>query len=265
MWTTLALMTLTMAPAQTGAPEFKNVRYTLSLLGQNRKSDKYLPGDVVVLAFDLENMTVKKDGRVLYSIGLEVSRKGKAILTREPQDMETVNSLGTGTFPSLVFWPIPRDSDTPGEYTIKTTITDRATKKSTTLTRKFEVLKPQLGFIQVQTTSVTGDALPPYGVPGQRINLRYQLTGFEFAKDTKLTNLNVTIRILDSEGKPTLARPHSGDIKTDAKNAPGVMILSPYQIDLNRPGKFKIELKANDKVSGKSAELTLDLTVMDNR
>jgi hypothetical protein len=36
-----------------------------------------------------------------------------------------------------------------------------------------------------------------------------------------------------------------------------------FTLALNRPGKFKLELKATDKVTGKTAELSLDLTVVE--
>jgi hypothetical protein len=36
-----------------------------------------------------------------------------------------------------------------------------------------------------------------------------------------------------------------------------------FVISLTRPGKFKLELKATDKISGKSAEQLLDLTVIE--
>jgi len=264
MWTTLALMTLSLAPAQGGSPDFKNVRFTHGLLGQARKSDKYLAGDTVVLAFDVANMTVKNNGRVLYSMGMEVTKKGdkKPVLSRDAEDREVINTLGGGTFPSFAAWVIPRDMGAPGEYTLKVTVTDRETKKSQTLTRKFTVEKPRLGFVQVFLSSLRGDPIPPVAVPGQRVLLHHTLVGFGFDKKEKQTDITLTIRVLDSNDKPTLAEPYKGPVKTDAKSAPGVMLLTPYLMELNRPGKYKVELKAVDNVTGKSTTETLDLTVL---
>jgi hypothetical protein len=266
MLTTLALLTLSMAPAQTGEPEFKNVRFTYGLLGQARKDDKFLPGDAVYLAFDVGNMKVKEDGRVLYAIGLEVNKKGdsKPILKREPQDMEVTNTLGGGTFPSIATWTIPRDKDAPGEYTLKITVKDRGREsKPATLTRKFTVLKPQLGFIHVFLTTWRGEAVPPIAAPGQRMMVNYALAGFEFDKKENQCHLTVTIRVLDADGKPTLAKPSKGTVKGSPKEAPGVMAMSPFSMDLNKPGRFKIELKATDHVTGKTAEQTLDVRVIE--
>jgi len=255
-----------MAPAQAGTPEFKNVRFTYGLLGQARKDTRFLPGDAVCLAFDVDSMKVREDGRVRYSMEMEVTKKEKgqptAVLTRKPQDLETMNTLGGGTFPSFAAWPIPRDAESPGEYTVKVIVTDRTTKKAATLSRKFTVQSTRLGFVQVFLSSLRGDPIPPVAVPGQRIMLHHRLVGFDFDKK-KQTNVTLSIRLLDADGKPTLAKPYKGDIKTDAKTAPGEMVLTPYLMDLNRPGKYKVELKAIDNVNGKSTTETLDLTVLD--
>jgi hypothetical protein len=269
MWTTLALMTLTMAPAQTGTPELKNARFTYGLLGQTRKSDKFLPGDAVYLRFDIDNMTVKKDGRVLYAMQMEITKKGadKPVFKRAAEDREVVNLLGGSRFPSVAIWPIQPDAEAPGEYTMKLTVTDKTTGKSAPLTQKFTVVQPKLGFVQVFLTTFRGDPVPPVGVPGQKIMLYYRLTGFEFDKKEKQSNLTVSIRILDADGKQTLAEPYKGDIKSDAKTAPGVLEMHPFMIDLNRAGKFKIEMKVTDNVAAgrKSETLSLDLTVVDDK
>ena len=207
-------------------------------------------------------MKVKDDGEVRYAMGMEVTQKGKPVLTRDLQDLTTTNTLGGGGFPSFATWAIPRDSKAPGEYTLKVTVKDRTTGKTKVLTRTFEVMKPQLGIIQVFLTSLRGDPVPPVAVPGQRMMLHYTLTGFAFDKK-KLCNVTVSIRILDSSDKPTLVKPFKGPVKGDEETAPGVMLLRPYLLELNKPGKFKIEVKATDNVSGKSTEELLDLTVMD--
>jgi hypothetical protein len=226
-----------------------------------------LPGDVVCLLFNVEGLQIKDDGRVSYSMGLEVSKKGqeKPVLKREPQDMEATNSLGKGTFPSLAIWPIPRDSDAPGEYTLKLSIKDRLSGKAAKpaiLTKKFEVVPSKLGFVQVHLTTPQGDPTPPVGVAGQKIQMFYNLVGFDIDKKEKQASVSIQVRILDSDGKPTLAKPYKGDLKADARSAPGMMVMVPFPIELNRPGKFKIELKAACNVSGKKTEQTLDLNVL---
>jgi hypothetical protein len=267
MWTTLALLgSLTLAPAQAGDPECTNARFTYGILGQTRKEEKFLPGDVVCLLFDVKNLKMKDNGEIQYSMGFEVTKKGqnKPVQKREPQDLVAVNSLGTGNFPSFAIWPIPRDSESPGEYTLKITVTDRQTKKSATLSKKFEVVQTKLGFVGMRLSSMTGDPVAPVAVPGQRMALHYSLVGFDIDKKNKSSDVTVTIRILE-DGKATLAKPFTGDIKADEKSAPGVMIFNPYVLDLNRSGKFKVELAAKCNVSDKEVKEVLDLTVLETK
>jgi hypothetical protein len=267
MWTTLALLgSLTLAPAQAGDPECTNARFTYGILGQTRKEEKFLPGDIVCLTFDVKNLKLKDNGEIQYSMGFEVTKKGqnKPVQKREPQDLVAANTLGTGNFPAFAHWPIPRDSESPGEYTLKITVTDRQTKKSATLSKKFEVVQTKLGFVQMGLSSMKGDPVAPVAVPGQSMALLYHLVGFEIDKKTKASNVTITIRVLE-DGKATLAKPFSGDIKEDEKNAPGLMIFNPYVLSLNRAGKFKIELAAKCNVSGKDVKEVLDLTVLETK
>jgi len=270
MWTTLALMTtLTMAPAQAGEPEIKNARFTYGILGQLRKEEKFLPGDTVFLMFDVEGMKTRDDGRVLYSQMIEVLKKGQAkpVLRRE-FETETTNVLGKGSFRSWAWWPVPRDSEAPGEYTLKLTVKDRGTGKTAVHSKKFEVPKTGIGFIQLRLlTPAAGDEVPaaPVCVAGQKVLLHHSLVGFEPDKKERQVNVSITIRVLDEAGQPTLTKPFKGDVKGDEKDAPGIMYLRPYLMELNRPGKFKIELAAVCNVSGKKAKETLDLTVLDTK
>ena len=44
------------------------------------------------LAYDIEGLTVREDGRVFYSIGMELTNKeGKSIFRQEPKDLEATN------------------------------------------------------------------------------------------------------------------------------------------------------------------------------
>ena len=95
MWTAVALTTvMTLAPAQ--GIELKNVRSTYGIMGETRKDDKLLPGDIFVVHFDIEGLKVKDNGTVLYSMGMELTKKGKAKpeFKRDPQDLEAELSLG---------------------------------------------------------------------------------------------------------------------------------------------------------------------------
>lgn len=270
MLMTLALLGTTLAPAQ-AAIEFKNTRFTYGIMGQSRKGDKFLPGDVANLAFDVKGLTVKDDGMISYSMGFEITKKGqtKPVQKREPTPMRTLNWLGGGDLPSFAYWPIPMDDESPGEYTMIITVTDTNAKdsKPATLSKTFTVEKASLGFVR---TAFTHPArldepipAPPICVAGQTLLLHYTLVGFDIDKKTKMTDVTVTIRVLDEKGKPTVSKSLTSDIKSDAKDAPGIMVFRPAQLELNRPGKYKVELTAKDNVSKKETKEELDLTVLE--
>jgi len=260
MLITLALLGATgLAPAQ-AAPTFENARFTYGPLGQARKKDeKFLPGDRVYLAGTIKGLSVDKQGMVSYTMAFEIHKKGqnKPVQKREPLAQQQLNWLGGGDVPVIAHWPIPRDDESPGDYTMKLICTDTATKKSVTLSKDFTVDKTRFGFILTHFLGV------PVAVAGQRIDLQYALVGFGFDKKAKKTDLTVTIRVLDENGKETLPKPLTSTINSEQADAPGIMTFNPTVIELNRPGKYKVELKAKDNTSGDEAKEVLELTVVE--
>jgi hypothetical protein len=263
MWAALALTTaaMSMAPAQGGDLKLTNVRATYGILGPERKDTKMLPGDVLYIAYDIENVKVKDDGRVLYSMGMEVRRKGadkeKPMYKSEPQDLIAVNRLGGTTLPAFAMSVIGVDQK-EGDYQLKITVKDRSANKTATLTKDFQIAKPAFGLVRVRWSNSNHEPAPPIGVPGQRLHLNVALAGFK--TDKKLPNVTFEMQIYDSNGKATLKEPYKGDIK---KESPEVMIFQPIEIDLNRAGKFKVTIKATDNNAKKTVEQSLDLTVLD--
>src|SRR5262245_7946446 len=127
MWAALALTTvLNVAPAEL---ELKNVRTTYGLLGQERKDEELLPGDQVELSFDIEGLQVKPDGRVQYTMGFELTKKGKnkPEFKYGPVDLEATNSLGGTTLPAFVQADLGLDT-AAGDYVLKVTVKDRQGK-----------------------------------------------------------------------------------------------------------------------------------------
>jgi hypothetical protein len=262
MWATLALATvLNTLPAQTGKLELKNPRPTYGILGQTRPNSDFLQGDVFVLSFDIDNLTVKENGQVLYSMGMEVVNKdGKPQLKNEPRDLEITNALGGNRVPAFALVDI--GTDTPaGDYTVKVTVTDRAAKQTATLTKGFKVLPSDFGIVRLNLSYENGQPAPPVGVPGQRFWLNFAVVGFGLDAK-KQPNIGVELRILDERGQPTLKQPFTGDIKEVDERNKKVIPLN-FILDPDRTGKFKLELTATDRISKKSTKQTLDFTVVE--
>jgi len=265
MWAALALSTVLTAPAEGGELAVKNVRSTHGIFGQARKNNKLLPGDLLVIAFDVENLNVKDDGRVLFAMGTELTKKGKEKpeFKREPQDIEAYNTLGGTSMPHFAFALIGMDTPA-GEYTLKVTFRDLGGKKPITVTfeEKFEVLPIKLGFVQVKLTTERGDPAPPIGMAGQTLWLNCSLVGWELGKANKLPNVTFEMQVLDADDKPTVAKTFKGTITKEPEQVKGMMIFAPIPLALNRSGKFKVKILATCNVSKKSTEQVIDLTVL---
>src|SRR5262249_28000768 len=104
---------------------------------------------------------------------------------------------------------------------------------------------------------------PPIASPGQTYLLNFAIVGFALDKEKKdQPNIETSLRIFDADGKQTLPKPFGGPINEVTAEFKKV-VPAQFQISLNRPGKFKVELKATDKLSGKTAEQILDLNVIE--
>jgi hypothetical protein len=272
MWATLALTTaLNLAPAQAGALDLKNVRVTYGVLGQERKEAKeVLPGDIYNVAFDIEGLQVSEDGRVLYRMGMELTKTGKKEpeFKQEPRDLEAYNTLGGSRVPAFARTTVGLDTPA-GEYTLKVTITDRAKKETKELSRTFTVVPARLGLVQISLFSYNdgkGTALPapPLGVPGQAVLLHFAVVGFDLDKKKEQPNVVTEVSILDESGKPVLSKPFTGTTTEVGAQFKKILPMD-FPIQLNRSGKFKLQIKVTDKLVNKTAQETLDLTVVEQR
>lgn len=267
MWSALTLVAaLGMAPAQGGALKMANERFTYGILGATRDDAKFLPGDYLFLSFDIEGLQVDDRGKTLYSMLLEfLDKNGKSIYKKadEASDLEAINTLGGNRLPAFAHSPIGNDVG-PGEYTIRVTVTDRSAKKSQTLSRKFEVLPKGFGIVRTMNgyASQSFVPAPPIGVVGQALIYNMGVAGFERDRTSRQPNLVFEARVLDENGKPVVAKP---DVITANKDVPENFSVYevPFVMQLNRPGKFTVELKVTDQLTKKSATRSLPLTVLD--
>lgn len=265
MWSTLAVVAaLSAAPAaEPDQLTLSNVRSTYGVLGPVRTSTDILPGDRICIAFDIEGISVDRQGKVLYSTALEIIDKAdKVLFKQDPHPQEAIISLGGNRLAAFAYLDIGLDQ-APGDYTLRVTVTDRLKKKPQTLTRPFRVLKREFGLIHLTTTS-DSEALHPTAVPGvgETLWLNFAVVGFDRASaGKKQPNVHVEMRIFDEDGKPTLPNPFTGEINDKVpEKAPALQ--GQFLISLNRPGKFRVDLKATDQVSKKTSEVSFPLAVI---
>ena len=268
MLATLAIATaLSQAPAQETKLELTNARATVGVLGNPRKDDKYLPGDLLVVAFDIKGISVNKQGQIKYSLALDMKNAaGAKVFGQSPQIIESANSLGGRQLPGFAYADIGT-SVPPGKYTLKVTVRDENAKQSADLTHAFEVLKKDFGIgrlgLWYDERGIGQTWAPPVFVAGQSAWVTFITMGFDRDVRNKEPDVEVRMRVLDESGKPTLPETVTGSTKTQ-KVRPGAEVIDWIQkIELNRPGKFKIEVEAEDKVAKKKKTEVINITVLE--
>jgi hypothetical protein len=254
---------LALTPTQAGKLKISNVRNTYGELGGTRSETKFLPNDCVFVAFDIEGLSIGTKGQTKYMMAMEVQDSaGKAILKPDPGTRSDSVPFGGGKIPGRAFVMCGADMK-PGEYTLKLTVTDDATKSADTLNHKFEVLKPEFGVASVFASyDESGTvAAPTTAVVGSLIFVRYGIVNFTRDPATKQPNINVEIVTLDENGQATLKEPIT---RIYNQNVPEdrVGFADGLPVPFTRAGKFKLRIKATDNVSKKSYTFDLPLNAL---
>jgi hypothetical protein len=264
IWTTMILAAaLTAAPDDKDKLTLSHVRDTHGLMGPARAADKVLPGGELYIGFDIEGVTVDDDGKVHYSMGIEVAdSKGMTLFKQEPKALDALVGLGGDRVPAYAHLDVGLQSP-PGQYTVTITVVDLPSKRSQELKRTVEVLPKDFGLVRVKATSDQEGQLPVSAVGvGQGLWLTFGAIGFGRGGDAKQPDLTFEMRVLDENGKPTRAKPTVMQVNKDVP-ADAVLVPGQFYLSLNRPGKFTVELTATDKTSGKKAQLTFPISVQD--
>lgn len=260
MWTTIALLTaLGAAPGQSGL-SLTHVRSTHGLLGPVRHNEALAPGDNMFLSFDINGIRVDPEGKVRYSMAIELSdSSGKVMFRQEAKEQEARASLGGDSVPAYAHLSVGLDTP-PGQYQMRVTVKDLASGQEQSLSRKLSV-KPK-DFALVRTTvTLDPEAHYPAAVfaSGQGVWVHCSAVGFGRGPD-KQPDVSFEMRVLDESGKPTLANPVTG---APPKGLPGDLSGLPmgFPLTLNRPGRFTVELQATDRISGKKATMSFPIVV----
>jgi hypothetical protein len=264
MWTTLAFAAaLSLPPGQAPAElTLANARTTYGFLGAARPDTKFLPGDVCVLSFDVQGLKADHDGNLFYGVAMEVTdADGKVQFKQDPREQQASNVLGGNSLPAFASLKIGTEQQ-PGTYLLKVTVTDLAAKTSKSLTRSYTVLPRAFGLVRPTLTSDPEGRYPvPLVAAGQSVWLNFAAVGFGRGAEAK-PNLTVSMRVLDEDGRPTTAKPTVGNVNPEEVPAKAQAVALQFLMAPNRTGKFAIELSAKDGVAGKTATLTLPLTVL---
>src|SRR5262245_51432023 len=116
---------MSFGPAQ-GGLDLTNARVTFGgQFGPSRPDNKFLPGDIFFMAFDIEGLKADARGTVAYTMGMVVTQSnGKVLFENKPDVSEAQYPLGANVLPARAYFTF--DKDCKGTCTCKITVTDRA-------------------------------------------------------------------------------------------------------------------------------------------
>lgn len=255
---------LGLAPAQTPALGLSNDRITFGgEFGPVRPSNKLLPGDVFFLTFDIDNLKLDGQGKATFAMGMTITNaQGKTIDEQKPKTHEMLLPLGGKKLPARAWWPVLLDLPA-GMYNCRMTVTDLTTNESKTLDKSFEVLAKAFGLVAMVCTSDSAAEIPsPFlGVAGQQLWLHFLLVGFDRSAQAKQPHIEIQFRAFDSEGKPTVEQPRLLIVNKEIPEKEMVIPLS-IPLPMNRVGTFTIEIRAEDKISGRTSRMAFPVTVL---
>jgi len=263
-FTWLPCVVLCLAGGQETTLELANPRVTYGHLGAPRpKGAGILPGDTAHFTFEIKNLKLDERGKASYSIAIEIrDAAGKLFFEQKPYNAVAQNYLGGNSLPCAAHIEVPLDAK-PGDVDWKVTIKDRTSKQTAVLAGKGKILPADFGIVHVGLFADI-DARAPMSavaVVGDAAYLQFSAVGFARAKETKQPRVHVALRILDDQGKPTMAQPITG--KIDAGINPQEQFLTnQFGLTFNRAGRFTIEVTAEDQTTGKRSQITYAIRVL---
>ncbi len=254
---------LSLAPAQGAELKFTNLRASYGFHGPTRTDMKFLPGDQLYLGFDINGVKINKEGTATYTMAMDVvDSAGKSWQKVEPTDRTDFVPLGGTVLPGRAFVVLGVDMP-PGEYTLKLATTDKNSGAKGEFTRKFEVLKPDLGVVGVYASVDPEGRNPAHttGFVGSAVWLQFAVTGFKRNDANKnQPDVKVEMTILDETGKPTLETPRVETVTALEEKYP--MFALKMNVPMTRVGTFKAKFTVTDRVSMKVATFELPMTVL---
>jgi hypothetical protein len=260
----LSCLVLSVGVAQENGLAISNPRPTYGYLGAARPKGKgILPGDTAHFTFEIKNLKLNGDNKAAYSIAIEIrDASGKIFYEQKPYNAVAQNFFGGNSLPCSAHIEVPLDAK-PGPVTWKLTVTDRTTKKSVTEEGKGMILPAEFGIVQVGLFAdvEARTPMPAVGVIGNTSFLQFSIVGAARDKETKQPNVDISMRILDENGKETMAKPLTGSINKGI-DANDRFLTMQLGLTLNRVGRFTIEVNATDRATGKTSRVSYGIRVL---
>ncbi|MSU76570.1 MAG: hypothetical protein EXS16_00600 [Gemmataceae bacterium] len=263
-FTWLPCVVLCLASVQENTLEIVNTRVTYGYLGALRpKLAGILPGDTAHFTFEIKNLKLDANGKASYSIAIEIrDAEGKLFFEQKPLNAVAQNYLGGNSLPCAAHVELPLDAK-PGAVNWKITIKDRSTAQTVNVTGSGKILPADFGIVHVGLFADVEARAPvsAIAVVGDSFYLQFAAVRFARDKETKQPNVHLALRILDQQGKPTMAKPILGKVNAGVPEDEH-FLTNQFGITFNREGRFTIELSAHDQITGNRAQISYTIRVL---
>jgi hypothetical protein len=246
-----ALSFLSTQTSEDSSLRLTNARITFGgEFGPVRPDNRFLPGDLFFMAFDIEGLKPNSQGQVEYYMGMVVTQDNanRVIFESPPSAQSVILPLGATRLPARAF--VLLGLDLRGPCTCKVTVSDKSRKVVRSVEQKFVVLEPAFGIVALRPTyDQEGQYPAPFlGIAGQSLWLQFGTVGFTRHPKTRQPHNQVELRVFDAKGQPTTEEPLVYEIKSGADEEANALDWR-LPLPLNRPGEYRVELKAMDKIS----------------
>jgi hypothetical protein len=257
-----AAMWLVVTAAVGAELKVESVQAANGPFGPARPHWDFYPHDELYLRFVVSGVRVDLEGKTDVELTLRVSdAQGKVALERE-QKLQGVLMLGGGTFTSyarLAFAdPLPE-----GVYTVTVIVQDRLGKDVTTFERKLIARGPAFAIVAPQFFYDPEGRVPAPagGVVGQTVFFRLRVIGFDRSQDK--VDAEMSVQVLDADGKEILPRPITASVRSDDAQAVkrSTHLNFTGDVPLSRPGNFTLRITVTDKLGQKTTTLETPLRV----
>jgi hypothetical protein len=263
MWITITFAAaLSLVAGQAGDLSLDNIRTTYGIRGPTRPDNKILPGDALAISFDIAGVKRTAENKVLYKIGMEVAdSQGKVLFRQNARDLEAALPADSKSLPACATLQVGT-AQPPGEYTVKVMVTDRTSGATGEFSRSYTLLPKGFGIVRVTTTRDAEGQLPvPVLQVGKSVWINFSAVGQARNGEHGQPHVAVAMQVRDQEGRPLLTQAPSGEVKKDVPEK-ALTIPFEFELELNRPGTFTIELTATDKIGGGNATVAFPVTVV---
>lgn len=256
----LALIILGTCISPAAALEVSDVRATKGPMGAKREDNKYLPGDLLFLYFEIKDLQLdaKENMAAKYQTTMEILDKDNKSVFKDQTPMQKIILLGGTQIRGNAFAVLGTGQEA-GKFKAELTVRDINANQTKKVVYEFEVVPAAFGLVQPNT--------PAVWFAGLDYTVGFSVVGMKRDKD-KLPDVKITLTVLDEIGKSVLVKPWEFNVQifhtpptNDLTNKDVVPVI--FTFFLNKAGSYTIQVDAVDEISKEKRQMKFPLKVLD--